>query len=133
MPYEYRVAETEGLIRVTAWGEADVAEILAMLRQMEVDARVKAEMPAVIDARSQQCRLAPPQLRQLAELHAASSGGARRPVAVVCSPGLGYGLGRMLSVFSGKHGAELQVFSGVAEAEGWARARVKRDSHGQEA
>jgi hypothetical protein len=39
----------------------------------------------------------------------------------------------MLSVFSGKQGAELQVFSDVAEAEGWARARVKRDSHGQKA
>jgi hypothetical protein len=87
VPYEYRVAETEGLIRVTAWGEADVAEILALLRQMEVDAWIKAEMPAVIDVRSQQCRLAPPPLRQLAELHAASPAGAQRPVAVVCPRG----------------------------------------------
>ena len=109
MPYEYQVADVEGLVHVTAWGEADLVEIVALLRQMEADTRVGPGMPVLVDARNQQFRLAPIQLRHLADLHAQSPGGGRRPVAVVCAPGLNYGLGRMLGVFgssSGGHVAE---------------------------
>jgi hypothetical protein len=65
MPYEYSVADADGLIHVTAWGDADLAEIVALLRQMEADARVRPEMPAQVDARNQQFRLSPLSLRQL--------------------------------------------------------------------
>jgi hypothetical protein len=41
MPYEYSVADADGLVHVPAWGDADLGEIVAMLRQMEVDARVQ--------------------------------------------------------------------------------------------
>ena len=81
MPYEYTVADADGLIHVTAWGEADLVEIVALLRQMEADVRVRPGMPALVDARNQQFRLAPLSLRQLADLHAESRAGARRPVA----------------------------------------------------
>ena len=40
MPYEYSVADADGLLHVTAWGVADLAEIVALLWQMEADARV---------------------------------------------------------------------------------------------
>ena len=59
MPYEYSVADADGLIHVTAWGDADLAEIVALLRQMEADARVRPEMPALADGRNQQFRLSP--------------------------------------------------------------------------
>ena len=133
MPYEYTVADADGLIHVTAWGEADLVEIVALLRQMEADVRVRPGMPTLVDARNQQFRLAPLSLRQLADLHAESRAGARRPVAVVCPAGLNYGLGRMLSVFSEMRGAVLLVFTDHGEAVTWARSRVPRDSHGQKA
>ena len=133
MPYEYSVADADGLIHVTAWGDADLAEIVALLRQMEADARVRPEMPALVDARNQQFRLPPLSLRQLADLHVQSRAGARRPVAVVCAAGLNYGLGRMLSVFSEMRGAVLQVFTDHGEAVAWARTQLPRDSHGQKA
>ena len=50
MPYEYRVADAEGLVHVTAWGEADLVEIVALLRQMEADTRVRPGMPVLVDA-----------------------------------------------------------------------------------
>jgi hypothetical protein len=133
MPYEYSVADGDGLIHVTAWGDADLAEIVALLRQMEADTRVRPEMPALVDARNQQFRLPPLSLRQLADLHVQSRAGARRPVAVVCAAGLDYGLGRMLSVFSEMRGAVLQVFTDHGEAVAWARTQLPRDSHGQKA
>ena len=133
MPYEYTVADADGLIHVTAWGEADLVGIVALLRQMEADVRVRPGMPALVDARNQQFRLAPLSLRQLADLHAESRAGARRPVAVVCPAGLSYGLGRMLSVFSEMRGAVLQVFTDHGEAVTWARSQAPRDSHGQKA
>jgi hypothetical protein len=58
MPYEYSVAEADGIIHVT---------------------------------RHQQVRPSPLSLRQLADLHAESRAGARRPVAVVCAAGHSYG------------------------------------------
>jgi hypothetical protein len=133
MPYEYRVAEAEGLIHVTAWGDADLVEIVALLREMEADVRVRPGMPALVDARNQQFHLPPLQLRQLADLHAQSRGGAGRPVAVVCAPGLDYGLGRVLGVFSEMRGAALQAFTDHAAAVAWVRGQVPRDSHGQKA
>ena len=133
MPYEYTVADGDGLIHVTAWGDADLPEIVALLRQIEADARVRPEMPVLVDARNQQFRLSPLSLRQLADLHARSRAGARRPVAVVCAAGLNYGLGRMLSVFSEMRGAVLQVFTDHGEALAWARTQLPRDSHGQKA
>jgi hypothetical protein len=132
MPYEYRVAEAEGLIHVTAWGEADLVEVVALLRQLEADPQIRPGMPALVDARNQQFRLPALQLRQLADLHAQSRGG-RRPVAVVCAPGLTYGLGRMLAVFSEMRGAVLEAFTDHGEAVAWARSQVSHDSHGQEA
>jgi hypothetical protein len=133
MPYEYRVADAEGLIHVTAWGEADLVEIVALLRQMEADTLIRPGMPVLVDAPNQQFRLPPLQLRQLADLHARSRGGGGRPVAVVCAPGLNYGLGRMLSVFSEMRGAVLLAFSDHGDAVAWVRSQVGRGSHGQEA
>jgi hypothetical protein len=133
MPYEYQVGEAEGVIHVTAWGQADLVEIVALLRQLEADPRAHPGMPALVDARHQQFQLPPLQLRQLADLHAQSRGAAGRPVAVVCAPGLNYGLGRMLSVFSEMRGAVLQAFTDHAEALAWIRGQARRDSHGQKA
>ena len=132
MPYEYRVADAEGLIHVTAWGEADLVEVVALMRQMEADTRVLPGMPVLVDARNQQFRLPPLQLRQLADLQAGSRGGGRA-VAVMCAPGLNYGLGRMLSVFSEMRGAVLQAFSDYGDALAWVRSQVPRGNHGQEA
>ncbi len=36
MPFEYSVADEDRLIHVTSWGDADLVEIVALLRQTQV-------------------------------------------------------------------------------------------------
>jgi hypothetical protein len=99
--------------------KTNLAETLETLRELAADERLGEEFHILIDVRATSFI---PTAREAREIAWAISNPAlflRRPIAVIVSQLVQYGMGNMVSLIAGLKGIVLRVFYEVEEAEAW--------------
>jgi len=125
MPYAYDIDADRRLVIITLSPDANLADVEAIMAELYADPRHSFALNRVYDCRAV-TRLPPlTELRAVAELFRRRidpAVHARR--AIVVPPGAAYGLGRMLQALLDLAGLELNIFTELDDAIGWAASNA---------
>ena len=127
MPYEWTIDRTARMARVRGWGETDLEATLRATLEMASEPDFAPDFAVVVDLREIEFEATPDDvvavgrhLAQIRELY-------RHRVAVVAPPALELPA-ELSAAIAGSGGVQIQVFSDLEQAAGWAGAEAERDS-----
>lgn len=121
MPLEVHVDARAGLVRVEAWGDLTLQDVVAGIAPMVSDPRFERDMPQLVDlGRVDHTALATEQLQTLVESFAKESAriGSSRVAAYAPKPLL-FGVSRMFQSLSERLPMTFRVFRDRDAAEAW--------------
>jgi hypothetical protein len=125
MPISHTIDPRNQMVWVAFFGTVTAGEMLRYFAEVETNSLYDPSFARVIDWRDLSSPPASADVAQLVQMILASAtrGSAPGRRALIVRQGLQYGVGRMLqtSLEVNECRAEFELFSGVSEAEAWAR------------
>jgi hypothetical protein len=120
MPVQYRIDNTEGMIRTKCFGEVTLEEVLGHFQELKNDPACPSRLDVLLDLSECLSAADSAQLRTVS--HAIASIRERvqfDACAIVAPSDFLFGIGRMFEVFAEERFRVTHVFRSCAEAEGW--------------
>jgi hypothetical protein len=123
MEWKASVEKKDALLTIEASGVADAASIKSSVKKMAGDPALRSSACTLCDFRKLDLsRLTGSDVQQIYDVHAPLSRKvADKPIAVVVSRSIDFGMARMWEAFAGEVYASHKVFYTIEEAMGWLR------------
>ena len=118
MGFEWVVDSERELVTIVAAGRVDFESTTDLMRTLANDPRYRSSYPVLVDLRQLDYTASMEETHKFADLMA-ELGIFRNRMALVVSSSIHFGVGRQMSALAGRHGRQLEVFTGMRNALRW--------------